>query len=419
MPMTDFARMKRSDHSMRPPMPAASLKYQSPNACNLCHSDKDALWADKHVRRWHKEDYQKKTLEAAGLIDAARKQKWDQMDRMLEYLQSKDRDEIFANSLVRLLETSANEKVGPVFVGLLQNDPSPLIRGSAANALQFFLDENSFLPLLKATQDPYLLVRIRAAAVLARVPKERVPEAYQQPLSKAMEEYRQSLTARPDDAGSLYNLGNFYESQGRFKDAIDSFQISWKLRKDFVPAYVNASMAYHAIGMNEQAVESLKTAIQYDPNSAAAHLNLALLYGEMGRYADAENAFRKTFELNPQSAVAAYNLGVLAGQKNPEQAIHWCRRACELEPANSKYAYTLAYYYLQKNRAEDVIRILQPLVDNKTDNPQIYMMLAQVYVQIDNLPKAIEVCQAASGNNQFDEQTRGVFQNYVQQLMHR
>ncbi|MBM4082994.1 MAG: hypothetical protein FJ278_25020, partial [Planctomycetes bacterium] len=35
MPMTEFARMRRSDHSMRPPAPAATLAFKSPNACNL------------------------------------------------------------------------------------------------------------------------------------------------------------------------------------------------------------------------------------------------------------------------------------------------------------------------------------------------------------------------------------------------
>ena len=47
MPKTGFARMERSDHSMLPPTPAATIKYKSPNACNNCHADKDAAWADK------------------------------------------------------------------------------------------------------------------------------------------------------------------------------------------------------------------------------------------------------------------------------------------------------------------------------------------------------------------------------------
>ena len=71
MPMTEFARMRRSDHSFRPPAPAATLAFKSPNACNLCHSDRDAAWADHQVRTWHQEDYQARQIEPARLIAEA------------------------------------------------------------------------------------------------------------------------------------------------------------------------------------------------------------------------------------------------------------------------------------------------------------------------------------------------------------
>ena len=45
MPMTSFASMNRTDHSMLPPAPAATIAYKSPNACNICHADKDAAWS--------------------------------------------------------------------------------------------------------------------------------------------------------------------------------------------------------------------------------------------------------------------------------------------------------------------------------------------------------------------------------------
>ena len=72
MPMTSFARMNRTDHSMLPPTPAATIVYKSPNACNLCHSDKDASWADKYVRQWRTRDYQAPILKRAALIEAAK-----------------------------------------------------------------------------------------------------------------------------------------------------------------------------------------------------------------------------------------------------------------------------------------------------------------------------------------------------------
>ena len=85
MPMTSFARMNRTDHSMLPPTPAATIAYQSPNACNLCHTDKDAAWADKHVREWRPRDYQAPVLQRASLVDAGRKRDWSKLPEMLEH----------------------------------------------------------------------------------------------------------------------------------------------------------------------------------------------------------------------------------------------------------------------------------------------------------------------------------------------
>jgi len=48
MPKTEFARMTRSDHSMRPPTPAATIEFGSPNACNICHTEEDSEWANEY-----------------------------------------------------------------------------------------------------------------------------------------------------------------------------------------------------------------------------------------------------------------------------------------------------------------------------------------------------------------------------------
>ena len=34
---------------MLPPSPAATIKFGSPNACNSCHKDKDAAWAERGI----------------------------------------------------------------------------------------------------------------------------------------------------------------------------------------------------------------------------------------------------------------------------------------------------------------------------------------------------------------------------------
>ena len=419
MPMTDFARMRRSDHSMRPPMPSATIQFQSPNACNICHEDKTPQWADDTVRQWHKKDYQKATLDMASLIDQARKGNWTNLEEMLAYVQQKDREPLFANSLVRLLRNHHDERIGKALVKILADDPSPLIRSSAADGLGPYLDETTIAALAKATQDPFRLVRVRAVPALAAVPEQRIPADLQKIVQKASIEYAESMNSRPDDAMSHYNLGNYYMAKDQWKKAIQSYETSIKLQKDLILPYVNASLVYNRLGENESAAARLKQAVAIDPNNVAAHLNLGLLYGEMRRYTDAERAFRKTLELDPKSAVAAYNLGVLLAEKKVDQAIQWCRKAYELEPLNSKYAYTLAYYYTRQDRFKEAIEILQPLVDSQTGDPSIYIMLADVYIQLNQNQNAIKVCQMAAGNQNFDEQTRGFFRNYIQQIMGR
>ena len=166
MPTTEFARMRRSDHSMLPPSPAATIAFKSPNACNLCHKDKTPQWADEWVRKWRPRDFQARVLYRARLIDAARKRDWSKLPQMLDYVTSKDRDEIFAASLIRLVRVSGDQRVAPALLKAIE-DPAPLVRSAAAEALQSVPTAESFRALVEATGDDYRLVRVRAAASLA------------------------------------------------------------------------------------------------------------------------------------------------------------------------------------------------------------------------------------------------------------
>ena len=417
MPMTDFARMNRSDHSMRPPMPSATIQFQSPNACNICHQDKDAKWADGYVRQWHKEDYQKSTLETAALIDQARKGNWKNLSGMLAYLQRKDRDEIFANSLIRLLQNNDDPRIAVVLTDLLKNDPSPLVRSSAANVLGYRLNETTIPALAKATEDPCRLVRIRAVPSLPSVPDRMIPADLKDAVKKASQEYVASMASRPDDAMSHYNLGNFYMAGSNLKQAVDSYETAIKLQKDLILPYVNASLVYNRLGDNDTAAERLKQAIVIDPNSIAAHLNLALLYGEMGQRDKAIDQFRATFKLDPESAVAAYNLCVLLAETKPSESIVWGRKAIQLQPKNARYAYTLAFYLHRVEQSNEVVGILQPFVDRHTTEVNIYMLLAGVYEQMGDRSAAIKVYETAAGNEHLSEKTRSGFRTHIQQLI--
>ncbi len=379
MPMTEFARMRRSDHSMRPPTPATTLVYNSPNACNLCHTNKDAAWADRRVRKWRERDYQQPVLERAALIAAARKRDWTKLPGILAYLASPGREEIQATALVRLLSDCPAEEKWPALRKLMA-DASPLVRASAAEALGQRLDQPNLAALIKASGDDYRLVRVRAAAALASIPADSLPEAQRRQVSGAVNDLIASMRSRPDDMASHYNLGNFYLARSQMREAAAEFETAIRLQPDGLPPYVNVALAYNALGRNDQAEASLRRALRLDPTNAAVNLNLGMLLAEVGKMPEAEQAFRNAFKADPRSAQAAYNLGVMLAKDNPEEALTWCRRAAELRPDNPQYGYTFAFYLYQAgqlNAALEAIRAVRQRHPDHQDSQLLERQLQQ------------------------------------------
>jgi tetratricopeptide (TPR) repeat protein len=377
MPMTAFARMNRSDHSMLPPAPAATVAYKSPNACNICHIEKDAAWADRLVRQWRTRDYQAPVLKRAALIDAARKRDWTKLPEMLAYINDPKRDEVFATSLIRLIPPSQDQKVLDTLLASAK-DQSPLVRGAAVQALGMTPTTEGIQALVEATGDEYRLVRVRAAAGIAAFPRMTTPPAYQAQLKKAELEYLASITARPDQWTSHYNMGNYQLSQGEAKKAVASYQAALKLDPQSIMPMVNSSIAYAQMGENEKAERYLQKALKQAPDNAAANFNMGLLNAEKKDLPAAEKYLKKAFKADPQMAQAAYNLCVITAKDRINEAVNWCRKASDLRPQDPKYSYTLAFYLNQKGEKAEAVRILKPIVEKYPQYKDAEMLLKEI-----------------------------------------
>jgi hypothetical protein len=202
MPTTEFARMRRSDHSMRPPAPAATLAFGSPNACNVCHTDKDARWAERALRAWRggaARASEGRLLREGRLVAAARSGDWARLGAILSYLEEPERDEVVTASLARLLETCHDPAKGPA-LRRLTKDPSPLVRAAAVSALTD--DPEGLDHLVAATRDGSRLVRLRAASALTGRDLSTLTEAQRRGVEAADAELVRALGARPDQSGS-------------------------------------------------------------------------------------------------------------------------------------------------------------------------------------------------------------------------
>jgi tetratricopeptide (TPR) repeat protein len=378
MPKTDFARMQRTDHSMLPPTPATTIAYQSPNACNGCHKEKDAAWADQMVRLWRQRDYQAPVLKRAALIDAARQRDWTKLPEMLAYINDPKSNEIFVTSLIRLLAHCNDPAKVPALLTAASN-PSPLVRGAAIEGLGQSPSVEVLQEIAAATGDDYRLVRVRAAAALVPTMKPQGKAAAQ--VDKATGEYLASLMARPDSWDAHYNLGNYYLGQNRPKEALAEYDEALKREPQAMLALVNAAMAHAKMGETGKAEEKLNEALKIAPDSAAAHYNLGLVKAEQGDLAAAEKNLKAAFKADPQLAGAAYNLCVITATDRPAEALEWCRKAAALRPREPKYAYTLAFYQRQGGDTGAAAATLGALIERAPAYADAYLLLAEIYEQ--------------------------------------
>jgi tetratricopeptide (TPR) repeat protein len=407
MPMTEFARMRRSDHSMRPPSPAASREFGSPNACTLCHAAKDTAWAEKAMQGWGAGRWSERILEEGRLVAAARKQDWSRLPQMLAYLESPNRDEIVTTSLVRLV-ADCPEPSREKTLRTLAKDPSPLVRAATVTTLGALPDSRD--QVLAASADDVRLVRVRAAAALAAVDPATVPDVARPAFLAARAEHRQSLLARPDDFASHYNLGNLDLERGDPAAAAERYRKALALRPDHVASLVNLSMAEARLGRLAPAEAALREALRVQPREGAVHFNLGLLLAEEGRAAEASESLRRAVELDPRNAGAAYNLAVLEGEANPKSAAALAGRAAELAPGEPRYAFTHAFYLDKAGDRAGAERVLRSLVARHAGYRDGWAFLGALLESRGQAAAAAEVYRLAAATPSLPDADRRAFE---------
>jgi Flp pilus assembly protein TadD len=407
MPKTEFARMRRSDHSMRPPAPAATRELGSPNACTTCHADRDPAWAEKAIRAWGRGRWSERILREGRLVAAARMGDWSRLPEMLRYLGMAGRDEVVTVSLVRLLDGCGEAAKWPA-LRALATDPSPIVRAAVVTSLDG--DPGSHDLVLAATRDDTRLVRVRAAQALGPIDPQTVPEAARAGVQAALAEQASSLLARPDDYASQYNLGNFHLERADPKAAAERYRKALALRPDHVASLVNLSMAEARLGRLAEAEAALREAIRVHPLEPSAHFNLGLLLAERQRPAEGQAELRRALELDPRNASAAYNLAVLVAPARPGEAATLAGRAADLAPEDPRYAFTRAFYLQKAGDTAAAERVLRALVTRHPGYRDGWAFLGGLLEGQGKATEAAEVYRRAAATSALSATDRAPFE---------
>ncbi|MEC5386932.1 multiheme c-type cytochrome [Uliginosibacterium sp. H3] len=308
MPAKDYMVVDpRRDHSLRIPRPDLSVSMGTPNACNSCHTDKPPKWADDAVRKWYKhapQGFQK----FAATLQAGRQGALTARHDLTTLANEATAPAIAKATALRALQGFPSpQALVSIRSGLLSSDP--LMRMASIQGLAPMPPAQRVPLIAPLLDDPLRVVRMEAASSLAEAPASAFDAAQSASFARAATEYEQTQRYLADRPEGRVALGSFYLRQARVGDAEAELKSAAAMRPLYVPALVNLSDLYRGQGNDAMAEQVLREGLAIMPDDA--------------------------------SMLHAQGLALTRLRRNDE-ALQALKRATQIEPANSRYAYVYA-----------------------------------------------------------------------------
>jgi hypothetical protein len=270
MPRTVFSiKAEIRDHSMSIPVPENTIHHGIPNACNLCHNDRDADWSLKKMNAWYGDGSRQKLIRRADAFALARHGDARAIEKLLAILAAPAEGPLVrANAAGYLGQFSIDPTVSAALERAL-TDSEPVVRAVAALRIQpGSADRDAAAKaLVQSLGDSVTTVRIAAAASLVSLGIKQLPGEDGERFERAKELFRARAEANSDDAEQEIGAGRFYFLIGDTARAISAFRTSLRIDPESPAQYLLAA-AYiqkgDVAGAREILLAIPRTDSQYD-----------------------------------------------------------------------------------------------------------------------------------------------------------
>jgi len=279
MPRTVLSIKARiRDHSMSIPVPENTIRHGIPNACNLCHANKDAQWALRQMNAWYGDKSRQKLIRRADAFAEARNANPVAIPALLQILSDLSGGPLIRANAAGYLGNFPNNP--SAYDAVLQSfsDPDPLVRATAALAIKPGASqrEGVALELVSLLRDQVTIVRVDATIALVAMGVRQLPGEDGAAFERAKQVYRARAALDDDDAEQQFAAGKFFFLSGDMDRAVAAFRASMKVDPNFRAQY-DLAQALAEEGDKQSARQILKTIPTNDPQYASAQKLLALL----------------------------------------------------------------------------------------------------------------------------------------------
>ncbi len=378
MPTTTYMVVDpRHDHSMRIPRPDLSVKLGTPNACNGCHAKQSAQWAADAIAKWTGKPPHgfQKFAEAlrAGSVGAP-----GARGALLIVIDDRTQPAIArASALDRLGRMLTQATLDAVTRSL--NDPDPLVRTAAVEALANTEPPLRHQYLARMLDDRVRSVRMAAARALAGPAERELTPAERPRFDAVLVEQIAAFLYTADRPEGRVGLGNLYAARGDAGGAIAEYRKAIEVDPTFVAAYANLADLYRVRGADAEAEAVLREGAVRNPQSAPLQYALGLTYVRQKRKPEALKALHEAARLAPDDARFAYVYAVaLNDAKRNDEARKLLAAAQKRHPYDRDVLTGLAYFTAQAGDKASALRYARTLHDLDPENPEYERLIAQL-----------------------------------------
>ncbi len=309
---------RRHDHSFRIPRPDISARIGTPNACNDCHRDQSAAWAEAAIERWHGK-VRHGTQNWGEALHLARAGDPAARAMLLALAEDKAVPSVARATVVNEMQRLPSAAVDTVTVHALL-DADPLVRIAALRGERGLPADTRWQRANKLLSDPVAAVRGEAALLLADQPRATLSVADRARLDAACAEYEAAQRLNEDRPEGRASLGEFLARRGATDAAETEFRAGLKLDPQWVPLYVNLADLYRVEGREAEAAELLRQAIVVAPGAAAPRLALGLSLVRRKNYSEALQQLARAAAVAPEEPHYAYVYAVALQSTGDTQA---------------------------------------------------------------------------------------------------
>ena len=358
----------RRDHSFRIPRPDLTIELGTPNACNDCHKDKNAQWAQQYIKKWYGE---RERPHYGSVFAMANNANPKAVAELVNYA----KNEMYA-LMVRATATSLlgnySDDLSRETITFLLGDPKSLIRHTALTAYASS-DLNDYLKnILPLLNDPTLAIRAEAAYKLSEIPRNLLNSDNLKKIDKGLIEFKSINEYAGDFPGGQFNLGNMYMNKGNVPLAMKAYKNALEIDPLFFQAKSNLAIIYNQQGNNKEAEKLLRELIRDFPELNEVYFSLSLLLAETKRMEESKKYMLEAAKRTPKRARIWYNLAIFEIQEGniPQSEVYYLK-ALNLEPHNLEFLITITNYYLSINKKEKAKIHFSTLNKLYSTNPQV------------------------------------------------